>query len=428
MGIIIPSTGAYDRPTESPHNRQTDFIVRDTNANGLPLGQHYFWHQTGTFHNKGIWAGKKPLHGLIRIVGDYGVAAYLLQAVADKGERFLKWAVLQSVNELYAPFVIKITSDSIKSVRRISNQTSPFQGLCHAVNQTLLWIIRINRQYQGLFIYPRSPVFGHLKTLESVHMDSGSFMVLSSVLFGLVLGSFINVCIYRIPLKKSIISPASSCPYCGEQIRFYDNIPLVSYLLLLGRCRHCKHCIAWHYPAVEALTALLSLALFIRYALSYQYFLFLLFTATLVTISFIDLHHKIIPDLFSLPGIIIGFASSFILTHIFWLDSLIGIIAGAGSLFFIGFIYKRIAGRPGIGGGDVKLLAMIGAWMGWRHLPVIVFIASLTGAVVGSTVLWLTGKGYRVKIPFGPFLSLGALVCFFFGPELTGWYYSLLYK
>lgn len=257
-------------------------------------------------------------------------------------------------------------------------------------------------------------------------MNLSSLMAVYSALFGLALGSFINVCIYRIPLKKSIINPPSTCPNCGEKIRFYDNIPLISYLLLLGKCRRCRHPISWQYPTVEALTGMLSLALFIRYGLSYQYFLFLLFIASLVTISFIDLHHKIIPDVLSLPGIIVGWATSFIFVHISWLDSLIGVIGGGGVLFLLGLSYKRLTGREGMGGGDVKLLAMIGAWMGWRALPLIVLISSLTGLVIGFVSLSLAGKGYRARIPFGPFLSLAALVYFFFGRELTSLYFRLL--
>lgn len=258
-------------------------------------------------------------------------------------------------------------------------------------------------------------------------MDSGSFMVLYSILIGLALGSFMNVCIYRIPHRQSIINPPSTCPNCGKKIKFYDNIPLVSYFLLMGRCRHCRHVIPWHYPAVEALTGLLSLSLFIRYGLSYQYFLFLLFIAALVTIAFIDLHHRIIPDVLSLPGIIVGWATSFILGHISWLDSLIGIIGGGGSLFLVAFVYVSLTGKEGMGGGDIKLLAMIGAWMGWRPLPLVVLISSLTGAVIGVAFLLLAGKGLRAKIPFGPFLSLGALLYFFFGPELTHWYFGLFF-
>jgi len=256
-------------------------------------------------------------------------------------------------------------------------------------------------------------------------MDIGSVMVAYSALFGLALGSFMNVCIYRIPLKKSIISPPSSCPKCGKKIKFHDNIPLISYLLLLGKCRHCRNPLAWHYPAVEAMTGVLSVVLFIRYGPTYQYILYLLFTAALVTISFIDLHHKIIPDVLSLSGIAGGWAASFVLDDISWVDSLIGIIAGGGILFLVAVIYERITGREGMGGGDIKLLAMIGAWMGWRHLHLIILLSSLAGAILGSFFLLIAGKGFRFRIPFGPFLSLGALLCLFFGPELMTWYFHL---
>ncbi len=257
-------------------------------------------------------------------------------------------------------------------------------------------------------------------------MDFGSLIALYSLLVGLALGSFMNVCIYRIPLEKSIISPSSSCPNCGKKIRFYDNIPLISYLLLLGRCRHCHHPISWRYPAVEAITGLLSLALFIRYGLSLQYLLSLLFATTLVTISFIDLDHQIIPDVLSIPGIVAGLAAAFIPGNVSWFDSIIGIIGGGGTLFLVGLIYEKLTGKQGMGGGDVKLLAMIGAWMGWRSLPFVLLVSSLTGAIIGSVFLLAAGKGYRVRIPFGPFLSLGALFYIFFGPQLTNWYISLL--
>jgi leader peptidase (prepilin peptidase)/N-methyltransferase len=251
-------------------------------------------------------------------------------------------------------------------------------------------------------------------------------MVIYSVLLGLALGSFLNVCIYRIPLKKSIINPPSSCPHCGQRVKFYDNIPLVSYLFLLGRCRHCRHPISWQYPVVEALTGALSISLFIRYGFSYQYVVFLLFTAALVTISLIDLHHQIIPDVLSLPGIVVGLAVSPLFSHLSWFDSVIGMIAGGGSLYLVAVIYHRLTGKEGMGGGDVKLLAMIGAWMGWQSLPLIVLISSLIGAIIGATFLLLAGQGLRVRIPFGPFLSLGALLYFFFGPQLTSWYFRLL--
>jgi leader peptidase (prepilin peptidase) / N-methyltransferase len=257
-------------------------------------------------------------------------------------------------------------------------------------------------------------------------MDLYSFMALYSILLGLALGSFVNVCIYRIPNKKSIISPPSTCPNCGQRIKFYDNIPLISYALLLGRCRNCRKGIPLSYPAVELLVGLMSLALFTRYGLSFEYFVFLLFVSALITISLIDLRHKIIPDVLSLPGVIAGFSVSLFLGSITWLDSLIGILSGGGSLFLVGFVYKLITGREGMGGGDVKLLAMIGAWMGWRSLPFIVLISSLTGAVIGFAFILLSGKGLRFRIPFGPFLSLGALLYLFFGADLTTLYFRLL--
>lgn len=257
-------------------------------------------------------------------------------------------------------------------------------------------------------------------------MDPETSMALFSVLFGLALGSFINVCIYRIPRAQSIVSPPSACPECGQRIRFYDNIPLLSYILLSGKCRNCHCRIPLRYPAVEAITGLLSLALFIKFALSYQYFLYLLFTLLLIIISFIDLSHKIIPNILSYPGIALGFASSFLPGHVTYTDSLIGIVAGYSSLLLVELVFKFLTGREGMGRGDAKLLAMIGAWAGWRALPLIVLLSSLSGSVIGGIFLLVTKKGYRIKIPFGPFLSFGALMCLFFGPELTNWYFHLL--
>ncbi|MEJ2724174.1 MAG: prepilin peptidase [Deltaproteobacteria bacterium] len=247
-----------------------------------------------------------------------------------------------------------------------------------------------------------------------------------AILFGLCLGSFLNVCVYRIPLRKSIVYPPSSCPQCDEKIRFYDNIPLISYILLRGKCRKCGSAIPLHYPVVEALTALLSTALFMRVGLSAQYFLFLLFAASLVTITFIDLHHKIIPDVISLPGILAGLGISFLkLTPVSWLESLIGILAGGGFLYLVAVLFEWLTAREGMGGGDVKLLAMIGAWMGWTALPFIVLISSVTGTLIGGASLLMARKGVRTRIPFGPFLALGALIYFFFGSELVSWFYRI---
>jgi len=259
-------------------------------------------------------------------------------------------------------------------------------------------------------------------------MDTGTMMIFFSFLFGLIFGSFLNVCIYRIPIRKSIIFPPSTCPNCGHRIKFYDNIPVLSYILLLGKCRYCHKRIPIHYPVVELLTGFLSMALFIRYGLGYQYILSFLFIVSLVLISFIDLHHQIIPDILSIPGIFVGLAVSFILGHITWVDSLIGAVGGGGLLYLIALVFKKVTGKDGMGGGDIKLLAMIGAWMGWQALPFIVLLSSVSGIVIGGGALLMAGKGYRVRIPFGPFLSLGAIIYFFFGLQLIHWYYRLLLR
>jgi leader peptidase (prepilin peptidase)/N-methyltransferase len=245
-------------------------------------------------------------------------------------------------------------------------------------------------------------------------MSLNYIMTIFSFLLGLAIGSFLNVCIYRIPLKKSLAYPPSSCPQCGERIRFYDNIPIISYIVLLGRCRGCGKPISIVYPLVELITGLLSLFLFVKYRLSHQYFLFLIFSASLIVISFIDLRHQIIPDSISLPGIVIGILVSLIFRDIKWYDSLIGAIVGGGILYIVAEGYFLLTGREGMGGGDIKLLAMIGAWMGWKAIPKIILISSLTGIIIGGTALLLTQKGMKTKIPFGPFLVLGALVYLFF--------------
>jgi leader peptidase (prepilin peptidase)/N-methyltransferase len=257
-------------------------------------------------------------------------------------------------------------------------------------------------------------------------MSFHEISILFSFIFGLVFGSFLNVCIYRIPLKKSLITPPSSCPHCGERVRFYDNIPVISYLVLLGKCRHCRERIPVRYPLVELITGLLSLSLFIRYGINvYSVFIFL-FSASLLVITFIDLQHQIIPDVISLPGIVVGLAVSFLPGHVTWLDSLIGIIAGGGGLYLVAIIFEWLTGKEGMGGGDVKLLAMIGSWMGWMALPFIILFSSLVGTILGGGALLLSRRGLQARIPFGPFLALGALAYLFFGKELISWYYGIL--
>jgi len=259
-------------------------------------------------------------------------------------------------------------------------------------------------------------------------MDSGTMLTLFSLLFGLILGSFINVCIHRIPRKESLVRPPSACPQCNKRIRFYDNIPLISYVILRGKCRFCKKPIPLRYPVVELLTGLLSVALFVKYGLTAHYLLYFLFSASLVTVTFIDLRHKIIPDVISLPGILMGLAavSLFRLNGLSWKDSLIGMIIGGGLLYLIGVSYEWIRKKEGMGMGDVKLLAMIGAWMGYMALPYIILLSSLTGIILGGGSLLLTKKDLGQRIPFGPFLVLGTLMTLFFEAELKNLWFSYL--
>jgi len=242
--------------------------------------------------------------------------------------------------------------------------------------------------------------------------------VLSFVL-GAVVGSFLNVCIWRIPEGQSIVTPASHCPRCGSPVRFYDNIPLVSWLVLRGRCRDCGGPISPRYPLVELLTALLSLAVFQLYGPRLEYVAAFLFAAALVVITFIDLDHQIIPDVISLPGIPVFFLLAvFVMGVPFW-ESLFGILIGGGFLYLIAVGYELLTKREGMGGGDIKLLAMIGAFLGWKSLFFVVFMSSILGALVGVVLIALKGKDMKYAVPFGPFLSIAAVLYLFVGPALT---------
>lgn len=245
---------------------------------------------------------------------------------------------------------------------------------------------------------------------------------------GAVIGSFLNVCIARLPKQESIISPPSHCPHCKKPIQFYDNIPVISYILLAGKCRHCKNRISLRYPVVEGLTGLMTVALFMRYGPTVQFLLLLLFSAALIVITFIDLTHQIIPDAISIPGIPCGIGASILIPTISWLDSLLGIFVGGGLLLLIAVGYKWITGRDGMGGGDIKLLAMMGAWLGWKAIPFILLASSLIGLLVGGGSILLLKTGLRTKIPFGPFLSISSLIYIFLGPEVIRWYIAYIYR
>jgi leader peptidase (prepilin peptidase)/N-methyltransferase len=241
-------------------------------------------------------------------------------------------------------------------------------------------------------------------------------------IFGAVVGSFLNVCIYRLPKDESVVFPPSHCPACDYQIRYYDNIPIVSYLLLRGKCRSCRAAISPQYPVVEAINGLLTLLLFIRFGLSFTFLELFLFCCAMVVITFIDLEFQIIPDVISLPGIVLGFVLSFFTPLLGWQSSLIGILLGGGSLYLVASLYQLLTKKEGMGGGDIKLLAMMGAFLGWKAIPFILFVSSLVGSVIGVMVMLIQKKNSKLAIPFGPFLAFGAILYIFFGRQLIHWY------
>ncbi len=244
-------------------------------------------------------------------------------------------------------------------------------------------------------------------------------------LIGSFIGSFLNVCIYRIPRNVSIVSPASRCPSCNTPIKPYDNIPVLSYALLGGKCRICRTPISLRYPLVELLNAVLFVACALRFGFEWQTAVYALLCSALVVITFIDLDFHIIPDVITLPGIALGLiAGSLLLNDPFARDSLLGFRASLIGLLSGGGLFYAIAvaSKGGMGGGDIKMMAMVGAFTGWKSIVLTTFLASLTGAVFGIFLMIARGKGRKTKIPFGPFLAFGTLVTLFYGQELLAWY------
>jgi len=245
-------------------------------------------------------------------------------------------------------------------------------------------------------------------------------------LFGAIIGSFANVCILRIPAEESIVFPGSRCPECKQPVAWYDNIPLLSWLVLRGRCRSCQEPISFRYFVVELVTALAAVALYLRFGLGVEWLVLFTFVAALIVVTFIDLDHRIIPDVISLPGIVVGFLLSLRgAPGPGLLSSAIGILAGGGLLLAVAWGYHAATGREGMGGGDIKLLGMVGAFLGWRSVPFTMLFSSLTGSMVGVTLMWWTGSDTKYAIPFGPFLALGAIAYIFWGDQVIGWYLGL---
>ena len=240
-------------------------------------------------------------------------------------------------------------------------------------------------------------------------------------IIGLVIGSFSNVCIYRLPRNESLVRPGSHCPQCSKPIPFYDNIPIISYLLLKGKCRYCGQSIPPQYPIVELATGLFYLALYLFYGLQPIAIVYMLLCTLLIIISFIDLRERIIPDVLSVPFIIIGFAFSFFLRNINPLDSLLGILAGGGSLLLIAIVGSKLFKKEAMGGGDIKLAAMLGAFLGWQLTLLSLFLGFFVGSVIGVLIM-VTSKNKNDVIPFGPFIALGAMISMFWGQAILHWY------
>jgi len=244
--------------------------------------------------------------------------------------------------------------------------------------------------------------------------------------FGLIVGSFVNVCIWRLPREESVVFPASHCPACNKPIRPYDNIPVVSYLWLAGRCRSCRVGISWRYPFVELLHGLAALFLIQRFGPTVQAAIWGLFLATLIAVVFIDIDHQIIPDAITLPGMVIGILAASTVLSTGWADSVLGLLLGGGLFYLIAVLSEVLLKKEGMGGGDIKLIAMIGAFLGWRQMLLTIFLGALSGALIGLFLVFVRGRSRAEPIPFGPFLSLGAIVALFWGQALVDGYLALL--
>ena len=236
---------------------------------------------------------------------------------------------------------------------------------------------------------------------------------------GACVGSFVNVIIYRVPKKLSIIRPGSRCPSCGSPIGWRHNIPVLSYIALKGRCARCGAEISARYPLVELITAFLFALCFIRFGLTPSSAVYMFFSSALVAVAFIDLDEMIIPDVITLPGIVAGLLCSWLVLPISVTDALLGMLAGGGVFFLI-----ALAVPHGMGGGDIKLMGMVGSFLGLKSVLITIFLGSLFGSIGGLVGIVLFGKGRKTQIPFGPYLALGALIAMFFENELVGFYLS----
>lgn len=247
-----------------------------------------------------------------------------------------------------------------------------------------------------------------------------------AMLLGAAVGSFLNVCIYRLPRRESLAWPASHCPVCATPIAVQDNIPILSYLLLGGRCRACRALISVQYPLVELANALGYGLILWRFGPTWPALAYAALFSSLLVVTGIDLVHQLIPDRITLPGMVVGLACAATILPIGMLDALLGILVGGGLLWGLAWVSPYVFGKEGMGGGDIKLLAMIGAFLGWRAALLTIMVGAVAGSVVGLTLIGLKIIRRDHYIPFGPFIALGAMVSLFFHREVLDWYFGLL--
>ena len=239
----------------------------------------------------------------------------------------------------------------------------------------------------------------------------------AAFVLGNITASFANVCIHRLPLRLSVVSPASQCPSCRHPLRPWHIVPLVSFVVLRGRCAFCQDRISWRYPVAEGLGGVLYLVGYHQLGLSVQAFAYALLVTALLIVSFIDAAHMIIPDAVTLPGIAVGAAISLLPSSIGFTDAIASACLGGGIFFLIARLYPA-----GMGAGDAKLIAMIGAFVGWQALLVSIILSAFSGAVCGLTLIVSGFRGYRDPLPFGPFLAAGGITSMLWGETLLAWY------
>ena len=261
--------------------------------------------------------------------------------------------------------------------------------------------------------------------MSSLTENLGVFAPICAGLFGLVVGSFVNVLVHRLPRGESVVSPGSHCPSCGAPIRAADNIPLFSWLFLRGRCRVCGAAISARYPAIELANGVLWTLAFLRAQAWPEFLAGAFFVSACLALAAIDAEFQILPDRITLTGIGVGVALSLLPGGRTPLSSILGAALGAGGLLAVALLYEAIAGHEGMGLGDVKMLGMIGAFLGAGGVLVTVLLASVAGSVVGLLLIAFTGGSRKMRLPFGVFLAAGAVAAFFFGDALTLRYRAL---